>query len=233
MKALFYLTTLAFFLVVSIWLFKFIQEKRRRQSRYQGLLQQLVIKMGSIETIFSKLKVLVELVDSERLLSKYESMVFSFERLLQQMAEIPRFGEDVRSLRQSFFVVDRFEVKANILFREVAEVVKGKGGCSERPAFEVEGCYFCSKPLPVKFLKPVPLKVAGIKIKVAGCDWCFEEIRTRGKTKVLYFSYGEEAVHWSKVSHYDPERDFWKMDGSGVLDGRKLKYISSAANQDE
>ena len=162
-------------------------------------------------------------------------MVFGFEQLLESISKVQRFGEDLRSISQSYAVVDSFERRARKLYLALVAIAESSvlSDQGDTVPESICGCYFCSRPLVRSKMSEVGLALGGAKIRVRACNWCFGEIKTRGKTRVLYFSYGEESVHWSKVDHYSPEKDFWKLDGSGVLDGRKLRLIYSKADQSE
>ena len=165
----------------------------------------------------NKMKDVLEHLPDESLIDAYENCIELQGQMMETLLRTPHFGENPEGMRSSFFFAAGMERQVLRTYARFRTEIEKKGDRLESGELLEKGCFFCSRPYLVGKFSIVHTKVSGLLVKVVACPWCVDEIESTGSRSVLYFRKGSEEVHWSKVSHYNPQEDFWKLHDVGAL----------------
>lgn len=201
------------------------RKRMRKSGSYRNLFIQMVACLENTQAKLVKLQGLVEHIEKDGDLDSYEDCLELMNRVLESMVQMKRFGTDVQAMRDSFFVVNGLAKRVDALVVRVFRGIEGSNEEIQKGSKNIKGCYFCSRPYVIDRFRVLGIKVENVGIKVSSCPWCFQELKTTGNVRVLYFSMSGEAVHWSKVEKYDPREDFWTLCDQPDLFGRKLRLV--------
>jgi len=214
------------------------QRRQMDEARsYRARFVQLVAQLETITGAVNQLGTHARSIKEPKLLDYYESTLRVLETLLAAVAKIPAFGSDPTVLDSAFYLVKDCRQRIGRTQQGFQDALRGKKvkiedlyAASKRP--ELEGCYFCSRPVLKSRFARCKVRIDGEVKDVLSCKVCKEELETTKKVKVLYFMKEGRPIHWSEVPDYQPSEDFWNINRKdAVQKTRKLELVPTNPDQ--
>ena len=225
--------------VISLGLLTALVWQRRQQRNgvqlYRIRFLTLVDQLDGLTVSVNRLGRIAQKVGEPKLLDYYEATLTLMEILLQAINEVAPYGRDPASLDSAFHLVKDTKKRLTRIQMGFADTLKGrplkKNDLYDRPSSPL-GCYFCSRPKIAQRFSKVRVRLDGKVREVASCEICKGELKQTKKVKVLYFMKDGQPVHWSDVSDYQPNQEYWLINHrTPIIRTRHLELIHSVPSE--
>ena len=203
---------------------------------YRQRFMQAVTQLESVTKALNELGELTKVIKDPRALDYYEGTLALTETLLAALRKVEPFGTDPSALNSAFYLIRDLRERVGRVGRAFHELSTGgkldladlHGRSFDAQLPRVIGCYFCSRPVIAEKQADVRVRLDGEVRVVTGCKVCSNELSLTRKVKVLHFMLEGQPVHWSKVTDYKPNEDFWGInEPSQSVAKRRLELVPS------
>ncbi len=193
------------------------------RKRFLQVVTQLETSTKSMTDIASSLELLQVRFGTKKdpalskVLDFYEANLVLLETVLVAARKLEPFGIHPGGLDSALFLIRDLRERVGRLELAVRKLLGGDpveldsllSQSPEHLRAEAKGCYFCSRPVIADKQAEVRVRLDGEVRQVHGCKVCRDELAATRKVKVLHFMIDGKPVHWSQVSDYRPNEDFW------------------------